>query len=670
MTVSQKEKDIYTEALEKFQCERNREAEESFARTFSESYDVRLFFINENKAYTDGKNIVVDPAFRDIYKDSECLEKIEELLDWPQLVSKSPWNSLKMVTRGQTLHESLHLIYSNLPGNEYKDAEFTGFKNGLKVMASISNIIEDAYIEAVGASVYDNISLYLLFNRLALVLAKKQTAGTSQQRFETAKPDALKGYEPPKDNSTDILSDEERELWELHQKYVQLQKKLQRLIAYFDYMASFLLYPMFEMGDPDENIAEYVEKTKQLFLDGSIQDTPNERYDYCKKIYEILRPLIPEDEEGEVGVGLLPDCIGGKDSHGNGKNSIGGKERQGKAQAVTTRLFSTLDGKKKEQLDTDDSGLLNAVARFTKDEKAADEIMLICGCTIKLSSSDVGAPPVHKDIQIHEYHPKINLNMRKAYQNIYNEYKLNINSYNSRFLQLLRAQVPVKESGFQFGSGIDSKRLGDSKGRIWFRSQMGIENPDLAVLLLVDGSGSMSGERRNSAMISSMILHEVLKKQGIEHAIVEHRGGFSNPKIDVNILVNFNGKEEEKYNILQLAAKGDNRDGLALYWAERYMHQKTFCEKKLIIVLSDGQPAHAYDDYYGYVAHNDTANAVKKILKRGTSVIAVALDNDCENDDADSTFNDLKDIYPHLIQCKDLKRLTGQILQIVSKQLL
>lgn len=207
MIVSPKEKDIYAEALEKFQCERNREAEEAFARTFSESYDVRLFFINENKAYTDGKNIVVDPAFRDIYKDSECLEKIEELLDWPQLVSKSPWNSLKMVTRGQTLHESLHLIYSNLPGNEYKDAEFTGFKNGLKVMASISNIIEDAYIEAVGASVYDNISLYLLFNRLALVLAKKQTAGTSQQRFETAKPDALKGYNPPKDKISCLMKE-------------------------------------------------------------------------------------------------------------------------------------------------------------------------------------------------------------------------------------------------------------------------------------------------------------------------------------------------------------------------------------------------------------------------------------------------------------------------------
>ena len=156
----------------------------------------------------------------------------------------------------------------------------------------------------------------------------------------------------------------------------------------------------------------------------------------------------------------------------------------------------------------------------------------------------------------------------------------------------------------------------------------------------------------------------------LERREITRLGDTKTKKIDVNILVNFNGKEEEKYNIMQLDSDGDNRDGLALYWAERYMHQKTFCEKKLIIVLSDGQPAHAYDDYYGYVAHNDTANAVKKILKRGTSVIAVALDNDCENDDTDSTFNDLKDIYPHLIQCKDLKRLTGQILQIVSKQLL
>ena len=171
-------------------------------------------------------------------------------------------------------------------------------------------------------------------------------------------------------------------------------------------------------------------------------------------------------------------------------------------------------------------------------------------------------------------------------------------------------------------------------------------------------------------MISCVILHEVLKKQGIEHAIVEHRGKFEEPEIDVNILVDFNAKEEEKLNIMQLDAGGDNRDGLALYWAEKYINQKTFCDNKLIIVLSDGQPAHDYDDYYGAVANKDTANAAMKIINRGTNIIAVALDNDCSDDDEYSTYNDLKEIYPHLVQCKDLKRLTGQILNIVSRQLM
>jgi nitric oxide reductase activation protein len=120
---------------------------------------------------------------------------------------------------------------------------------------------------------------------------------------------------------------------------------------------------------------------------------------------------------------------------------------------------------------------------------------------------------------------------------------------------------------------------------------------------------------------------------------------------------------------MQLDGEGDNRDGLALYWAEKYINQKTFCDNKLILVLSDGQPAHQYDEYYGAVANKDTANAAKKIINRGTNIIAVALDNGCDDED-DSTYNDLKEIYPHLVQCKDLKRLTGQILSIVSKQLM
>ena len=140
------EDDIFKAILDKFQTERNRSVEESFARAFAESDDVRLFFINEDKAYTDGKNIVVDPAFHDIYKDAECLDKTEKALGWPGLVSATPWNALKMVCRGLTLHECLHLLYTNFPGNQYKDPDFfetegNTHKNELKTIANISNII-------------------------------------------------------------------------------------------------------------------------------------------------------------------------------------------------------------------------------------------------------------------------------------------------------------------------------------------------------------------------------------------------------------------------------------------------------------------------------------------------------------------------------------------------
>jgi len=46
------------------------------------------------------------------------------------------------------------------------------------------------------------------------------------------------------------------------------------LIEYLSYMVSFLLYPMVILRDPHESIADYVEQTKRLFLDGSVCGIP------------------------------------------------------------------------------------------------------------------------------------------------------------------------------------------------------------------------------------------------------------------------------------------------------------------------------------------------------------------------------------------------------------
>ena len=75
-----------------------------------------------------------------------------------------------------------------------------------------------------------------------------------------------------------------------------------------------------------------------------------------------------------------------------------------------------------------------------KDKNAALQILVYEGSSATFKGSDYDCAAIHKDIKINETHPKINLNMGMAYQNIYNNYKINIRFYNSRFAQLLKAR--------------------------------------------------------------------------------------------------------------------------------------------------------------------------------------------------------------------------------------
>jgi hypothetical protein len=616
--------------LNLFQCDYYRNIEEMFAQTLSENEAIRLFFINENRAFTDGRNIVVDPAMDQLFADTEALINTEKFMNLPAVFSSDPWNALCMITRAQNIHECLHILYTDFPCAAVKD-ERCNTRAKLKTMCLISNIIEDAYIEAAGCSVFDNLELYLKFGRVSRLFANSPSVDTITRSLEN----------------------------ESHRQ----EKNIKPLVFYLNYMVEFMLYPMIKQKDPPEDIAWYINKTKQLFLDGSAAPSPEERYKYCVRIFDIILPLIPEDET-LIDTENLDRYLGGQKTHSPNAITIGKSYNKGKTWKVILRLFTDLNCNPRDVKDYQEQ-ILSLLSEFEKHKQAAVKIMGYEGSKTVFFGKDYDCAVVHKNIKINETKPKINLNLRKAYQNIYNRYRININGYNSKFIQLLKARVPVKEEKYLFGEGISSKLLGDPKKRYWYKTIGGVDVPDLAVLLLIDGSGSMYGIRRDSAMVSSVILHEVLKKHGIYHAIVEHRGRFDEPVIDINILVDFNAREEEKYNIMQIDAYGDNRDGLALFWAEKYMNQRVHSENKLIIVLSDGVPAHMADEYYPPVSVKDTANAVKKIMKRGTNIIAIALDDagsfDC--------YDTLKEIYPNIISCNDLKRLTGQLLSVVSKQL-
>ena len=617
--------------LKQFQCDFNRSIEETFAQVLTENEQVRLFFINENQAFTDGRNIIVDPAVGEVFADKKALIRAEDYMQLGRKISSDPWYALRMITRGQNIHECLHILYSDFPNGIKADTR-ASTKVRTKTLALINNIIEDAFIEAVGCSVYDNLELYLQFERVAVLFSNTPIEGTVNRAFRSETEEAREPLP---------------------------------FVEYLSYMVTFLLYPMVVQSEPHESIAKYVEQTKQLFLDGSVCGEPKERYKYTQQIFDVIEPLIPESEE-DIEDKLFERMLPGQKTHSTDDKTISTYQSEGRTVSVSRRLFTDLDGNDLPKRDFGEQMVI-VVDDYKNEKEAALKIVLAQPVVVNWKGTQFDCSRVHKDIEIIETTPKPNLNFRRAYQNLYSKYQININSYNSRFTQLLKARIPVREEKRLFGSGITSTRLADVKKRYWYRNAEEFGIPDIAVLLLIDGSGSMGGPRKDSAMVSSVILHEVLKKQGITHAIVEHRAGGHKPVVNVNIMVGFNAKNEDKYNLMTLSAGGDNRDGLALFWAEKFLSTYTTCSQKLIIVLADGAPAHAYDEYYPPVSSKDTANAAVKIIKRGTDIIAVALDDGSAGNYA--CYDALKGIFPSVVSCTDLKRLTGQLLGIISKNL-
>ena len=123
------------------------------------------------------------------------------------------------------------------------------------------------------------------------------------------------------------------------------------------------------------------------------------------------------------------------------------------------------------------------------------------------------------------------------------------------------------------------------KKRYWYRKLDTSKVPDIAIMLLIDGSGSMFGGRRQGTIVSSVILHEVLKRTGIEHMIVEHRAIYDESVLQHNILVDLKGNNEEKYNLLMLEADEGTREGLTLYSAENYSMENSSADIKVIVML-------------------------------------------------------------------------------------
>ncbi len=614
------------EALALFQCEENRKREESYVRGFVQNEEVELAFVNEGRAFTDGRNITVDPMMDMLFTDRKALKETSRFLGFRQTV-RSPWHALTFTSRAQEVHEGLHILFSDFPPPAVHDVRSTT-KERMEVLALIGNIIEDAFIESAGVSAFPNMELYLRWGRVSHLFAKQESAGTVYERLSQA------GI------------DHEQE----HSGVIRLERILEQ-------MTSELLYPMVKAKEAPAELTEWLDQVRPLFFEGAEQETPSQRHWYACEIFDLLEPLIPEE---------MPDfsfterLLGGTGTHCSSKNTFQINGSRGRACQITRRLFVDQDG---NPIPFDEEGtiLLTAIQAggeaFGQFKQHSEPVM------IDWIGSETGASAMHRSIRIREIHPSVDLLLEKSYRKIVSQYLLTINTYIRRFSALIQTENEVIEDRRYFGKGISSKHFLDIKKRCWYRTSHVPGTPELSVLLMIDGSGSMFGNRRNAAVQASVILHEVLKKNHIEHAVVEYRAIYDKPLVEHQVLLPFSAAEKEQYNLLRLSASDGTREGLSLFWAENYLAAHTVTDHQLIIVISDGFPEHCCEgsQYFPPVSVKDTANAAEKISRSGTKIIAVALGHDC--------YEQLCRVYPKTLECDSLDRLPQQLLKLIASEL-
>lgn len=222
--------------------------------------------------------------------------------------------------------------------------------------------------------------------------------------------------------------------------------------------------------------------------------------------------------------------------------------------------------------------------------------------------------------------------------------------------QMRDQQRGGKQTGLLMGRRLDAHALFRSDGKVFTKNALPIQPPEMAVGLLLDESGSMAScDRATYARASAIILYDFCQALHIPVMVYGHTTG--KDSVELYSYSEFDAIDrEDKYRLVDISARGSNRDGAALrFVAERFSHRPE--ELKLLILVSDGQPADT--GYYGTAAEEDLRGIQQEYRRKGILFVAAAIGDDKEN---------MERIYgDSFLDITDLNQLPVKLTQVVKR---
>jgi nitric oxide reductase NorD protein len=152
---------------------------------------------------------------------------------------------------------------------------------------------------------------------------------------------------------------------------------------------------------------------------------------------------------------------------------------------------------------------------------------------------------------------------------------------------------------------------------------------NIAVMFMVDMSGSTLGWVNNAERESLVLLCEALQLLGDRYAIFGFSGR-TNKRCEVYSIKEFDESYSEvvKQRISGIRPKAYTRMGVAIRHLGKLL-QDTQARTKLLITLSDGRPED-YGGYKGQYGIEDTRHALLEMKQEGVHAFCITIDNEAQ----------------------------------------
>lgn len=254
---------------------------------------------------------------------------------------------------------------------------------------------------------------------------------------------------------------------------------------------------------------------------------------------------------------------------------------------------------------------------------------------------------------INEYPPEGNSD---SYASIVAQYKSKINATANKFKQIFefdKDEKVHKNSGKVNLIRVNSATL---TSRVFDRNYVSANFSDTSVMILVDESGSMHGKRIKNARECAIALAEIFAKINLPIYILGFTADEGSDLNHIHYVTWNKNNKKNRISLTNIRAKSNNRDGMTIRYATNIL-EKRLSNHKLMIVISDGQPAASY--YNGKHAVEDTKKAVDEARKQNIRVLGVAIGND---------INELHSIYKNdFLIVEDVNLMFNKITKKLKK---